>query len=306
MFRLSKILVVIEPEQDDQLALDKAIRLARVSGASLELLICDHNAYLENGFYFDPPQAQSLRREHIERNRQLLEDMALVIRQQGFTVAVDSLWGNPSYQTIIEKVLSSEPDLLIQSTRHHEKIARLLLSHQDWQLLRYCPCPLLLVKDLAWPERPLFVAAVDPVHSNDKPAELDHKLTGVAHGMARLSGGDVRLFHSCYQAPVSGVYPLVVDKELYREKTADLLTAFELANDALYISDEEVKHALPAFLQQQDASVLVMGAVSRSAIDRFFVGSTAEKLLDHVDQDVLVVKPAGFTDKVKKARPENL
>jgi len=74
----------------------------------------------------------------------------------------------------------------------------------------------------------------------------------------------------------------------------------------LFISDEPVAQALPAYLTQHNASVLVMGAVSRSAIDRFFVGSTAEKLLDRVDQDVLVVKPAGFTDKVKKARPESL
>ncbi|MEX0738707.1 MAG: universal stress protein [Pseudohongiella sp.] len=303
---LRKIMVVIDQGQDDQPALDKAIRLARVSGASLELVICDHNTYLEDGFYFDPPQARLLRQEHVERNRLLLEDMALVIRQQGFTVEVDALWGNPGYQKVIEKVLSDKPDLLIQSTRHHEKIARLLLSHQDWQLLRYCPCPLLLVKDQAWPEHPLLVAAVDPVHSNDKPADLDHQLTGVAHALAKLTHGDVKLFHSCYQAPVSGVYPLVVDKALYREKTADLLAAFAIADDALFISDEDVRHSLPVFLQQQGASVLVMGAVSRAAIDRFFVGSTAEKLLDRVDQDVLVVKPAGFTDKVKKARPENL
>ena len=116
----------------------------------------------------------------------------------------------------------------------------------------------------------------------------------------------MRLYHSCYQAPVSGVYPVVVDKNLYRAKTADLLAALELPDDALFISDEPVAQALPAYLRQQNAGVLVMGAVSRSAIDRFFVGSTAEKLLDRVDQDVLVVKPAGFTDKVKKARPENL
>lgn len=306
MFRLNRILVVIEPEQDDQLALDKAIRLARVSGGSLELVISDHNAYLEDGFYFDPPQARLLRQEHVERNRQLLEDMAIVIRQQGFTVEVDALWGNPAYQKLIEKVLTSKPDLLVQSTRHHDKIARLLLSHQDWQLLRYCPCPLLLVKDMAWPEHPLFVAAVDPVHSNDKPADLDHQLTHVAQSLATLGSGEVRLFHSCYQAPVSGVYPLVVDKALYREKTAALLAAFSLSDDALFISDEVVTQALPAYLQQQDASVLVMGAVSRSALDRFFVGSTAEKLLDRVDQDVLVVKPEGFTDAVKKARPESL
>lgn len=306
MLALNKILVIIEPEQDAQLALDKAIRLARVSGASLELLICDHSSYLEDGFYFDPPQAAILRKEHVDRHRQLLEDMATIIRQQGFTVEVDALWGNPAYRKIVQKVLESKPDLVVQGSRHHEKISRLLLSHQDWQLLRYCPCPLLLVKDLKWPEHPTFVVAVDPTHANDKPAEFDQQLTAAGCAMAELTGGGVHLFHSCYQPPVSGIYPVKADVNVYKEKTASLLTAFGIAESHLHIEEDEVQKSLPATLKKLGASVLIMGAVSRSAVDRFFVGNTAEKLLDRVDQDVLILKPEGFTDRVKKARISNL
>jgi universal stress protein E len=306
MLSVNKILVIVEPALDSQLALDKAIRLARQTGAELELLICDHSSYLEDGFYFDPPQAAILRQEHIQRNRQLLEDMAAVIRQQGFKVSVDALWGNPPYRQIIQKVLQSKPDLLVQSTRHHEKISRLLLSHQDWQLLRFCPCPVLLVKDKTWPEHPVFVVAVDPGHTNDKPADLDQLLTAAGSSLAAATTGRVFLYHSCYQPPVSGLYALRADMEAYRSKTAELLSGFNIPQSHLHIDEREVMESLPALLTQLDASVLVMGAVSRSAIDRFLVGSTAEKLLDHVDQDVLVIKPDGFTDKVKKATLTNL
>ncbi len=306
MLAVNTILVIVEPGQDTQLALDKAIRLARQTGAALELLICDHSSYLEDGYYFDPPQAAILRQEHIQRNRQLLEDMATVIRQQGFTVTVDALWGNPPYRQIIHKVLQSKPDLLVQSSRHHEKISRLLLSHQDWQLLRFCPCPVLLVKDKPWSEHPAFVVAVDPNHANDKPAELDQLLTAAGKLLAEACHGSLYLFHSCYQPPVSGLYPVRPDIDAYRDKTAGLLSAFALSEQQLRIDEREVMESLPAFLQEVDANVLVMGAVSRSAIDRFLVGSTAEKLLDHVDQDVLVIKPEGFTDTVKTARPGSL
>ena len=37
-----------------------------------------------------------------------------------------------------------------------------------------------------------------------------------------------------------------------------------------------------------------MGAVSRSAIERWFIGSTAESVLEKLSCDVVVVKPAGF------------
>ena len=306
MLSVKKILVIIEPGQDSQLALDKSLRLARATDAALELLICDHSSYLEDGFYFDPPQAAILRQEHINCNRQLLDDMATVIRQQGFTVSVDALWGNPPYRQIIHKVLLSKPDLLVQSTRHHEKISRLLLSHHDWQLLRFCPCAVLLVKDKPWPKHPTFVVAVDPDHANDKPADLDQQLTAAGQLLAGATQGQVNLFHSCYQPPVSGLYALRPDVDAYREKTASLLGRFGIALSHLRLDEREVIESMPAFLAEKAASVLVMGAVSRSALDRFLVGSTAEKLLDIVDQDVLIIKPDGFTDTVKKATLSNL
>jgi universal stress protein E len=37
-----------------------------------------------------------------------------------------------------------------------------------------------------------------------------------------------------------------------------------------------------------------MGAVSRSALERLFIGSTAEEVLDRVPCDLLIVKADGF------------
>jgi universal stress protein E len=40
--------------------------------------------------------------------------------------------------------------------------------------------------------------------------------------------------------------------------------------------------------------VIVMGAISRRALERLFVGSTAEAVLDRLPCDVMIVKPAEF------------
>ena len=45
----------------------------------------------------------------------------------------------------------------------------------------------------------------------------------------------------------------------------------------------------------------MMGAVSRKLLARPVIGSTAERVIDHVDCDVFVVKPAGFKPRVKRA-----
>jgi universal stress protein E len=46
------------------------------------------------------------------------------------------------------------------------------------------------------------------------------------------------------------------------------------------------------------ADLVVMGAVSRSGLKRVFIGNTAERVLNDLPCDVLVVKPAHFEKRV--------
>lgn len=46
------------------------------------------------------------------------------------------------------------------------------------------------------------------------------------------------------------------------------------------------------------ARILVMGALSRSSGTHEFIGDTAERILERVSCDVLLIKPAGFRTTV--------
>ena len=48
--------------------------------------------------------------------------------------------------------------------------------------------------------------------------------------------------------------------------------------------------------------MVVMGAVSRSGIKRLLIGNTAERVLNSLHCDVLVVKPAHFEKRVSSAK----
>ncbi|MGL1102669.1 universal stress protein, partial [Vibrio parahaemolyticus] len=50
------------------------------------------------------------------------------------------------------------------------------------------------------------------------------------------------------------------------------------------------------------SSIVVMGAVSRSGLKRLFIGNTAERTLDLLSCDVLIVKPAQFTNHLPRGR----
>lgn len=294
---IKKLLVLIDPDQDSQPALGKALRLARMKGAALELLTCDHSSYLEDGRYFDPLQARTLRAEHLERNREMLEEMAAPIRAQGFEVSIDALWSNPPWEKVIARVKESRADMLVHSARRHGLVSRLFLSHRDWELIRRCPCPLLLAREQDWQSKPVFVAAIDPLHSNEKPAELDGSLVAMGSDLAASSGGSLYLFHCYYQPPVAGIYPIEMDEEYFREKALPLLREFAIPEGKLVLSSQGILQSLPACMEQVSGDVVIMGVISRSRLDRFFIGSTAEKLLDHIAQDVLLLKPAHFQSR---------
>jgi nucleotide-binding universal stress UspA family protein len=57
---------------------------------------------------------------------------------------------------------------------------------------------------------------------------------------------------------------------------------------------------LSRILKETGARIVVMGAVSRSALRRLFIGSTAEHAIDRLDCDVLIVKPRGFRTQVPR------
>ncbi len=55
---------------------------------------------------------------------------------------------------------------------------------------------------------------------------------------------------------------------------------------------------IPGLAQQLGSGLVVMGAISRSGLKRLLIGNTAERILNCLTADVLVVKPAEFKTRV--------
>jgi universal stress protein E len=60
--------------------------------------------------------------------------------------------------------------------------------------------------------------------------------------------------------------------------------------------------AIAQTARETHSSIVVMGAISRSGLKRWFIGNTAERTLDLLSCDVLIVKPAQFASRVPRAR----
>lgn len=74
--QLKNLLVVIDPtSKDKQPSLDRASLVATRTGASVELLICDHNSALEDGFFTDRAAQQRARAALLAERLDWLEEL---------------------------------------------------------------------------------------------------------------------------------------------------------------------------------------------------------------------------------------
>ena len=72
------------------------------------------------------------------------------------------------------------------------------------------------------------------------------------------------------------------------------MESFPIPEDHIHLRQGTPQEELTAAVERLDADFVVMGSVSRSALDRMLLGSTAERVLDHVTCDLLLVKPPGL------------
>jgi universal stress protein E len=305
MQRLDRILAVIDPTADAQPAAAKAARLARRSGASLELFTCDADPALTGDFFFDAAALHRLRAEFLAERTAQVEEIAEQLRQTGLDVSTHVHWDNPLHEGILRRIAECQPDLVCKDTHYHSILRRALFTNTDWHLVRSCPVPLLLCRTADWAPRPRLLAALDPGHHGDKPAALDHDIVAAAQLMARHLDGEVEAVHVFFPAALLAAtsidgMPLAVDPggvsliEAERERLSgsmhEIARAHGLDARAVQVVQGAAAERLPLLAAERHVDLLVMGAVSRSRLREFFVGSTAERILDHLPCDVLVIR----------------
>ena len=313
MQTISKVLAVIDPTTDSQPAMARAAWLAKQAEAELELLVCYYNEYLSGDRLFDSPSLEKARHEVIENQEKHLEELAEPTRQTGIVVTTTAVWDHPLYAGVVRHAVESRADIVFKDTHHHSAIERAFLSNTDWNLIRTCPVPLWLVKPHDLAEKPVFVAAIDPMNEHDKPAALDDEILQISKLIGRMVGGEVRAFHSydpriaVATATANAYIPVSlpldeIEKQMHEDhhrRFSEITSFHEIGDDKSHLVAGLTQEELPLIAKSLNADVVVMGAVARKRFKRLFIGATAERTLEHLPCDLLIIKPDWFRTPVE-------
>jgi universal stress protein E len=308
--RRGVIMVAVQAlDRSSRPLLRKARLLARVRDCDIELV---HVIALP----FAPAVSRraSLRQaagDIVDDCRRRLQRLAASAELRGSQVSASVTWDYPAAEGLVRQVFKRRPVMLLAESRRHSRLVRPFLSNTDWDLIRKCPCPVWLSKSSRLRLDGPVVAALDPLHAHGKPAQLDRIIVEEALAVARGKPGRVIACHA-YVLPAPPVMDGAVDaywigmsaeeidqyQATLRRELQRLADSYRIpsANRVLVRGDPVL--ALPRLARQRRAAAVVMGAVSRSAVRRLFIGHTAERVLDALGCDVVIVKPRGFRSDV--------
>ena len=313
MKEIKHILVVMDPMCEQQPALTRAISLAKETSATIELFLVAYNRQLVNHWTFDAEQLALLQKEYVASQLRWLETYVNDVVKQGLMVKIDIKWHKNIAMAVLDKATEVSADIVIKSTHQHPTLNKLFFTPTDWRLLQYCHVPLLLAKlsndgnnNLSYQVTPykVIMAAVDPVKSNDKLANLDDAIIDASAGLAALFEANIHVSH-CYQ-PVGielwqGMSSVGMDQSLpmmdfneyqqsiknHHQKLFDeLVSDYGFDDSSLHLVSGEIEFELANLVQETQVDLLVMGMGDKAG----FIGNTVEKILDNVHCDILSVK----------------
>lgn len=306
------LFAIRNPESARQPGLAKAIQVARALGASLELFhaITDP-VFME--FARTGDASVDAIRERVENEVRIpLTRLCEKARRHGVSTDYSVEWDYPPHEAVVRRATAIGADLIVAECHKGVRTRAWMIHLTDWELMRNSPVPLLLLKSGKPYRRPLTLAAVDPAHSHAKPANLDERILASAAELSKALRGSLHIMHATYPSIVgSGAmsaskhaassWSTFTFGELAEQDRATFeafRSASGIARTRAHVVEGNPATQIPRLARKLGAGIVVMGALSRSGLQRLFIGNTAERILGALDCDVLVIKPQSFATQV--------
>lgn len=282
MQAIRSILVIIEPEQADSLALRRARLIAGVTGAHLHLLVCDR------------------RHEHSA----LLSQLKAGLREDGYSVTTEQAWNDSLHETIIDVQQAEGCGLVIKQHMPDSTLKKALLTPADWKLLRYCPTPVLLVKTSTPWSGGVILAAIDVGNTDSEHRALHDSIIDHGFEIASLAKAQLHVISAHPSPMLAAADPTFQLRETiaarYREQCKAFQAQFDVDDAHLHIEEGPADVLIPFAAHKWQAAVTIIGTVARTGISGALIGNTAEVVLDAVESDVLVLKPQTLMDHLEE------
>ncbi|WP_075284966.1 universal stress protein UspE [Pasteurella multocida] len=304
--KFNNILVILNPENEKQYALARAVRLVKEQKSHQKVRITVFLSVYDLSYEMSALLSSE---ERAEMHQGVIEQRTLAIQpylekyaDPNIEFETKVVWHSNEAEAITHEVEKHEYDLVVKYTKEEESITSLIFTPMDWQLLRKCPKPLLMVRDGNWKHQRRILIAVNVAYDEEKNHKVfNEQLVSLGIDLAdKLERGNVHLVTAYPPTPInmaidlpefnSGEYEKNIRGQYLLNMKA-LRQQFSIDEDHTHVREGFPEEVIPQVAKELEAELVVLGTIGRTGLSAAFLGNTAEHVINKLNCSLLAIKP---------------
>jgi universal stress protein E len=295
---IANLLVVVDDALSIPFLMEKAQRLAdEQTCVHVVHVIYEGVAEISTSAIEDSTRLKSFILESAEAQ---LEDQLEKVRDRFRNLESATLWNARTWEGVLHAAKDASADLILRATGEQEslgeRMASVVRTPDEWNLLRHSEVPVMLVKASAWPDEPAVVCALDVF--DDSHEELNHNVLRQAAGLAGRLGGSLDVVYAYplfepWVGELGAIKSYAEIKSAVEEDAKARMTGLARAAGVSYrhllLEEGQTALVLARIVEDSDAALLVVGTHAREGVRGVLLGNTSERILHAVDCDVVTV-----------------
>jgi universal stress protein E len=288
---MGKLLIVADKESTGGIAVQRGLHLASKLNCGVDVVAFCYTSM--KPLRLSSSQRQEIKKNLIARRADEVQAQIDKLSAAGQKVSLQVVWEKDIVPWIVKRC-ARPYDALVKTGHRSETFA---YTSTDWQLLRECPRPVLIVADKKWQRTKPILASVDLASKVPEKIALNNLVIAVAKRYAAALDAPLVII-TAIELPailteLGVIDPVPYVKEIkakLKSVVKKLAEAHEVPVSAFRIKKGPVAKVITSVSAQERAQLLVMGTVGRSGVHARLLGNTAESVLQHIRTDVLAVK----------------
>lgn len=299
---INHILVVMDRNNNDTRALKRGLWLARSVKADITVLTSVWDAYsAENSTLDEDTRYQLQAGLKIQAQKWL---KSFLHEHDDYPINIDVRWKKHLFEAVIDAVHEHHFDLVLKAPERHSLMDR-IFTPIDWNLLRHCPAPVMLVRNENPWKNNRVIASIDATSQDEGHKRINDNILTFAENLAD---------HFDTELHIVNAYPIVnvafamvpevtapddlhnyVQKQ-HEEACQQWADKYNISNDLIHVREGAPEIVVSELADQVQAELVIIGSIGRSGLTGVLIGNTAELLLDKLRCDILVIKPTDGID----------
>lgn len=289
---MGRILVVAD-QGDTCCAIPRGMELAAKLGFEVEVV----------AFIYTPLDAvargsdekKRLRERLLAERRKVVQPLIDAQRRPGQAAGLEVVWEKHIDRWINRRCKAKRYDFVVKTGNRTESLVH---TSTDWQLLRECRAPVLLVARKKWHRTRPVLVTLDLASGVKAKQALNSKVLAQGRDLARALEVELRIL-TAVEVPVLLADLDLVDPIAYFKQAqqdiqpliSKLAAAHDIPESAFLCKRGPVDKVITSHAAQVRAQIVVMGTVARKGVKARLLGNTAEQVLRRLKTDVLAIKP---------------